>query len=1301
MPTLTGMSLPPLKDWQDFQRLCRDLWRHILDDPNTQENGRQGQPQAGVDVYGRSKSTGGMTGVQCKEKDRLAGSVVTIDELKGEVVKAKTFRPVLTEFTLATTGPRDGKLQQEARKITERHLKKGLFSVHVWSWEEIEIELSNYPHLLQKHWPDLFGSTVATKLIAKEVSSQISEEVRDKGIGLKQELGSLLVQGLSEIKQEIRVSVGSELEAELAYVKRLIEENKPKTCLIFLDELIQKYGDKVSSKTKFRLLTNKASCYLAQEKIDDAGILFVQALQFNQDDEKAFVNAALGYYMLKEPEKAEPCIEQALEKNPLNLDAWTLKIQFVQDIDSLNRVWESLPKSLVDKPQINWVRGVALQRMGKLAEAEKSMSYALDNDNERRLNLVVEMASVMLQNVLNEAKPVRGRKLTPEFKARLVKVESLFTEALTRLAESDILPIKIIAATNRGTANRFLGRVDRAKRDLEQALEWGPEDFQAAKQRAIISLDEEKYEEAIDLLKPLAERLNNLEAKMLLADSYRLHGKYLDAVQLLKDCETWTVTLETKSHALLLLTDSYFRLKQKASALSCIEVMKKLEPLSFVPFVHQARIERLSGEHDIAKGLVLTAKTMIGAEVDFFDEWSLADELYALELYEEAAAVYARIANPELDDVLTRGLIESLMNADQREKALEYCSRLRRIHPEVQYATEYAAAIYDAIGDLAQAIGVLQEYLTLRPNDNHARLRLSKVFWKNGNIEQVILELAKITNEENLHPNDVFHYASLLSATGDVEKAIKILYEARRRKSDDPEIEMSYIATIMWRGDDLPILKEPHVVSADCVVFLEGDDHEKYFYIIEDRADSDFLKKEINLQNPISRELLGQGIGARVELEKNPIQPRFSTITALTNKYVHVYRDALSTHSRRFPERRDFVAFTTPTNEKGEVDVEALRKQMLMALPDDSHQRIAEDFYKQGKFTIGNVARLAGREVSTTTIYLATRPDLGIRSSTGAQEEYEHGLRAMSSMKGIVIDPTSIAIMELLKIKELVKNKYGSLFLAQSTIDEFDMMLALRSVKDTQPGRSMHKDKGQLYIEETSVEDRKKHNEALKLLIEWLRANAVVKPVNLTLAMKKDAKKEMDDVFGAPMFDSLLLAKENGLLLYTDDGKFRDIAEKEHGVSGIWTHCVLRDSLAKGFILDSEYDDYTIALLTFNVQHVSITSSTLVAAASKASWRPDHPFPSTLYNLTGLRCGENPAIIVAGEFLYTLWTQGLAPLTRDVMIFAVLDAITTNRRRDTAIKKMELFIARKFLLWPQAASALQGLVDSWKRSRML
>ena len=65
MPALDAIELPARADWQGVERLCRDLWRELWGDPNTQMHGARGQPQHGVDVFGRPGDGGDWAGVQC------------------------------------------------------------------------------------------------------------------------------------------------------------------------------------------------------------------------------------------------------------------------------------------------------------------------------------------------------------------------------------------------------------------------------------------------------------------------------------------------------------------------------------------------------------------------------------------------------------------------------------------------------------------------------------------------------------------------------------------------------------------------------------------------------------------------------------------------------------------------------------------------------------------------------------------------------------------------------------------------------------------------------------------------------------------------------------------------------------------------------------------------------------------------------------------------------------------------------------------------------------------------------------
>ncbi|MGQ3685945.1 MAG: hypothetical protein ACUBOA_13210 [Candidatus Loosdrechtia sp.] len=112
MPTFSNSQILPPANWQDFQSICCDLWRQIWKDPNTQKNGRQGQSQYGVDVYGRPDQGDAWAGVQCKGKDNYSNKSLTQDEVEDEVEKALNFKPKLSQFIIATTGVRDAKIQE-------------------------------------------------------------------------------------------------------------------------------------------------------------------------------------------------------------------------------------------------------------------------------------------------------------------------------------------------------------------------------------------------------------------------------------------------------------------------------------------------------------------------------------------------------------------------------------------------------------------------------------------------------------------------------------------------------------------------------------------------------------------------------------------------------------------------------------------------------------------------------------------------------------------------------------------------------------------------------------------------------------------------------------------------------------------------------------------------------------------------------------------------------------------------------------------------------------------------------------
>ncbi len=146
---MLALDLAAPANWQDFESLCCDLWRRLWADPEAQKHGRSGQPQAGVDVFGRPGCGADWAGVQCKQKGR--GERLTCSEITAEALKAEGFEPRLSSFIVATTAPRDARAQRAARELTDDPALP--FTVSVFSWADVAEELVKHPDLLRRYYP--------------------------------------------------------------------------------------------------------------------------------------------------------------------------------------------------------------------------------------------------------------------------------------------------------------------------------------------------------------------------------------------------------------------------------------------------------------------------------------------------------------------------------------------------------------------------------------------------------------------------------------------------------------------------------------------------------------------------------------------------------------------------------------------------------------------------------------------------------------------------------------------------------------------------------------------------------------------------------------------------------------------------------------------------------------------------------------------------------------------------------------------------------------------------------------------
>ncbi|MEQ8420543.1 MAG: hypothetical protein RIB64_11095 [Arenibacter algicola] len=126
------------ENWQDFESLCKKLWGEIWEIPNKiKKNGRLGQEQAGVDVYGKPKGENQYWGIQAKGKDDYTNAKLTESEIAKEIEKAKTFEPNLAVFIIASSTNKDSKIEKFVRIKDIENQKNGSFEILLYCWEDI------------------------------------------------------------------------------------------------------------------------------------------------------------------------------------------------------------------------------------------------------------------------------------------------------------------------------------------------------------------------------------------------------------------------------------------------------------------------------------------------------------------------------------------------------------------------------------------------------------------------------------------------------------------------------------------------------------------------------------------------------------------------------------------------------------------------------------------------------------------------------------------------------------------------------------------------------------------------------------------------------------------------------------------------------------------------------------------------------------------------------------------------------------------------------------------------------------
>lgn len=1288
MPNLNRFQIPPPRSWDEFEDLCLDLWSRLWADNNAQKNGRKGQAQNGVDVFGDDSSKLIPVGVQCKGKDVYSHAQVTQAELDAEIAKAENFKPQIKHFILATTASQDQAIQEYAREISEKRKSSGKFTVTVVSWEWIMSKLGDYPELVAKYYGEFATVSEPTK---QDDLSVTNNSVLESGAfsPVANASGDSVINQNLTIVQHASQSPTEDIAAELAFAKKNLDQHKAVEALHFLDEIHDRVVAKGDKELIFKLFTNKGAANLDIEKQDVAASLFIEAANYSTS-RKALLNKSLAYVLQEKPDEAIKVIADILKQDPDNAKAFAYQLLAKSKKIPYKSLLAEVPDSLKKDTDVAFALASAAEAAEENLEALEWAKVAYENDPDSSPEVKSYYAGKLIEPIANPAAFLgqlsEADKTNVEFAIRL------FTEAWDAYKDTDTKRYKSRYLYNRGLAKRLSGEMKGSIRDTEDAIALSPSNINYKFHLAQLVYENDDKDESIKLLTDLLGSDEDSRARVMLSERYMEGRQFEKALEIIEPLIAKTKNDYMQHSIYLIAISAYIELGQIDEAEALVGKIKGNDTRLFASLM-EARISSRTGNTDAAISFLRDALKAID-ESSSTDELSLlADALYGAELYQEASEVYEKFIDPSIFSPMSKRLLNSYYRAGRHKDALKLSKLINDNGGSDEYTIEMESSIYEAIGDLVSAEKVCVNFLKKYQNAHAVKIRLATVYYRQNKIAEIDKLIDTIPGDADLSLSETRQLAAMYSTRGDKGKALKVMYEARRKFYDSPDAHMGYLGLMLTEksDDDDPIL-HAETVEVDTVVTLKNKHGQEKYFIIEERPSGGSIRdSEYDVGSDQAKLLIGKKVGDMVQLG----QEVDWEVIGIKNKYLHALHETMSEYATLFPDSNSLMRFSFDDKNPEDSVNELLSK--VGSRGDYISEILA--LYKDGKLTIGAMAKLAGSNVVDSVHALMAIADIGVRASAGSIEELEKSLENIEEKPRLAVDLTALVIMRNTNTAAILSRHFGKFIFAQSSVDELKERLRELNGRSKDGYTTLSKQGEQFINDEVSPERVARNTEYIESLMEIIEQYGEIQPVTSALDINSKRRDELEDALGDSSIDTVLLANQKGFALYSDDERLRGLAAQEFDVKSVWTQALLNSLNSSSTISQDEYNGSIIQMVEMNYRHTRIDASTLLKAVSLADNKLDAPYTNVVSMLTNKDITEESLVVVSSEFLYLLWQTDLSNKEKNLITEYLVKQIALYAQPDKqTLELLEKFVAFRFKLTPAVARHLIGLIEKNRRS---
>lgn len=1288
MSDFAATSISPPKDWQAFERKSRLLFELSLRDPQTQNNGRTGQPQHGVDIFGkRGGPTGHYVGVQCKGKDHDYGRAVTESELKEEVKKSAEFKPSIREFILATTALDDGKIQEVARLLEQEVRSNGRdLSISVWGWGRLQQEISRYPEAVREFHPDaspftdqiLQATSDVTKFVQQRADAQTLASAANHQ-QILQAIESLRVRVALETPTASADGVEKNLNDEIDGYRDLIRQNKPKTAIDLLTKLRNRVGGSASVRVRFRIASNLGAAYHNTGNFELAANLLMEAADLDPEDPVGKANRIAALLLRGRRDAAHDLAVASLAQHPEDVPIAIQRLLAISSAETVEEVWNGLPLSVRTAPEIYINRIVSLREAHGDAWYSAAAEGVTAHASDWRLQ-TMHAEAVLEQLLKNDAVALGGIGPNVPTQANLEDAADILTSSWKRTLNPELTPQGAFAH-NAALAKMILGQLEAAAQLLEEAETQGYSSDEAKFLQIAIYRKQHRINDAIRI----ADTLDDTPRSKIVRADLRIHHAPEEARRIIGNLEAFDDSREIIGAALTVV-DSYCEQKDFVHALEEAKRLDNLLPEEPHAPLTIFRIKHESGDPEAARSLD-DALARVGENTALPTRFLVCEALMSIGRYKEVAKLMEPVTSTRFNSPALRLLLSAELNADRRAALRGLFDQVPREVLELPFYRRIKIGHALATGELASAESQLRALLQMQPGDLELQLHLMTVLFRQNKMDLLKAEAARTADQFKGSPESFMTFAQFKKDFSNWKEAHDLAYRTLVANPNSESVNRAYAVIFLFERRPAPIDIAPTIVALNTAVGVKRDNGDIISYIIEPDPALRPSNRYLPTEHGLAKSLIGRTIGQRFEFPDHGQ----GEIVWIKPKELYALHNVLDEFNNAFPnaEGLEKVRVDTSSPEGLQTVLERVRER---------HDAIASvaSKYASNMLPLAFVARMLGNDPVSTALGLANSGHR-LRVCEGTEFERRKAMQAIAAndRRGCIVDDLSLHLIRRLRLERAVENVCGPIGLVERTVARVQRRIHEAAEELDKPSMSLLYRDGQYFREEVAQEQKIAILEVLRADQKWIAEHAQIVPAEGT----KDPSAEgtLLEALGSSFFDEVRAASGSGRLLLSEDLPLRLLAETEYGVSGCWLQVVLMVAADQGHISTQEYADAIVALIELKEEFISVSSDLLVHLLHRERGHGlPEAFRKALTSLGGSKADLPSHMSVALGVIRRSWFDiSLTRTMRQAVIGSLLDGLIRDRSReelDVILQGFDEFAQRVL-----KDSAVRQYLRDWRR----